>query len=163
MIFLTVGSALPFDRLVVAVDDLVGRGVIRDEVFAQVGVGGARPRHMRAEEVLAKPRFDELVRGASALVGHAGMGTITAALEHGKPLVVMPRRKEHGELVNDHQLATARRFEQDGMVLVAYDVDQLAAKLAAVPTFVPRRRVAQPEAVARRVGEFLAGLGRPRT
>jgi beta-1,4-N-acetylglucosaminyltransferase len=158
VIFLTVGSAFPFDRLVVAVDELVGRGLVREEVFAQIGVGGARPKHMRCEEVLDKPRFDALVREASALVGHAGMGTITAALEHKKPLVVLPRRKEHGELVNDHQLATARRFEADGMVLAAYEVGQLAEKIAALATFVPRQRVAQPEAVARRVGEFLAGL-----
>ena len=37
MIFLTVGSRYGFDRLVRAVDGLVERGVITDEVVAQIG------------------------------------------------------------------------------------------------------------------------------
>jgi beta-1,4-N-acetylglucosaminyltransferase len=158
VILVTVGSAFPFDRLVLAMDDLVSRGIVTGDVLAQVGVGGAKPRHMRAVEVMDKPQFDEAVRGATCLVGHAGMGTITMALERGKPLLVMPRRKEHGELVNDHQLATARRFEAQGQVLVAYEPPQLEEKINALATFVPAPRVAQADQVARRIGEFLAGL-----
>lgn len=158
MIVLTVGSAFPFDRLVRAVDELVGAGVVKEPVFAQVGVGGYRPAHMQAEEMLEKPRFDELVRGATSLIAHAGMGTITMALEHGKPLLVMPRRKMHGELVNDHQLATARRFETQRQVLVAYEVGELAQKLAALGSFVPEPRTSQADLVAQRIGRFLAEL-----
>lgn len=159
MIVLTVGSAFPFDRLVRAVDELVGAGAVKEPVFAQIGVGGYRPSHMQAEEMIDKPRFDELVRGATSLIGHAGMGTITMALELGKPLLVMPRRKMHGELVNDHQLATARKFESQRQVLVAYEADQLAEKLAALARFVPEPRVSQADLVARRIGRFLGDLG----
>lgn len=155
MIVLTVGSVFPFDRLVEAVDELVGRGAVSDEVFAQVGVGGVRPKHMQFVEVMEKPRFDSLMRGASGLIGHAGMGTITMALEMRKPLLVMPRRKLHGELVNDHQLATARRFESQRQVLVAYEPAELAAKLPLLSSFVPEPRVAHADKVAKRIGAFL--------
>lgn len=37
MIFLTVGNRYGFDRLVSAVDALVARGVITDDVVAQIG------------------------------------------------------------------------------------------------------------------------------
>ena len=50
----------------------------------------------------------------TAIVAHAGMGTILTALEIGKPLLVMPRRAALGEHRNDHQLATARRFADLG-------------------------------------------------
>jgi beta-1,4-N-acetylglucosaminyltransferase len=155
VIVLTVGSVFPFDRLVAAVDELVGRGVVTDEVFAQVGSGGVRPKHMRFVEAMEKPRFDVLLREASGVIGHAGMGTITMALEMRKPLLVMPRRKQFGELVNDHQLATARRFEAQRQVLVAYEPRELEAKLPLLAGFVPEPRVAHAERVAKRVGAFL--------
>jgi exopolysaccharide biosynthesis glucuronosyltransferase PssE len=161
VILLTVGSVFPFDRLVTAVDELVGRGAIEERVIAQVGTGGVRPRHMESVEVLDKPSFDALLARARGLIGHAGMGTITMALERGTPLLVMPRRKEFGELVNDHQLATARRFEAEHQVLVAYEPADLAAKLPLLATFVPAPRVAHADRVARRIGTFLAQISPP--
>lgn len=158
MILLTVGSAFPFDRLVGAMDRLVGQGVVKDEVFAQVGVGGLKPRHMKAAEVLDKAQFDALVRQASSFVGHAGMGTITMALDLKKPLLVVPRRREHREIVNDHQVETARRFEEEGQVLAAFEVDDLPQRLAALSTFVPRPRTAHPDDVAHCIGAFLETL-----
>ena len=37
MIFLTVGTLFPFDRLVNAVDKAVANGLITEDVFAQIG------------------------------------------------------------------------------------------------------------------------------
>ena len=37
MIFLTVGSMFPFDRLVQAVDDMIARQLITETVVAQIG------------------------------------------------------------------------------------------------------------------------------
>ncbi len=60
------------------------------------------------------------MQAATAIVAHAGMGTILTALEMGKPLLVMPRRAALGEHRNDHQLATASRFAELGRVKVAF-------------------------------------------
>ncbi len=158
MIFLTVGTSFPFDRLVRSVDDLLDEGVIEEEVFAQVGVGGYRPRHMECCELLDKAAFDARVEAADSLVSHAGMGTITNALEHGKPLLVMPRLKRHGELVNDHQIATARKFGELRHVLVAHTPEELRDTLPLLHDFVPEPRVAQAAAVAERIARFLADL-----
>lgn len=158
MIFVTVGTMFPFDRLIRAVDDLVGRGAISEPVFAQVGAGGYRPKHFESSEMLDKARFDAILREASCIVSHAGMGTITMALELRKPVVVMPRLHRLGEHVNDHQVATARRFAADHLVLAAFDESEIEARLAEVAGFVPAVRVAQPELVARRVRDFLAEL-----
>ena len=109
MIFLTVGTQFPFDRLVKAVDDAAGKGAAGDEVFAQTGGGTYRPRNMKYVEKMERGEFAECVAKARAIIGHAGMGTILVAVEAGKPLLVMPRRAEFGEIVNDHQLATAAK------------------------------------------------------
>lgn len=158
MILLTVGTSKPFDRLVLAMDELVASGAVKEKVFAQIGVEGTRPRHMEFTELLEKPEFDELLGRASFVVSHAGMGTITMCLEQGKRLIVMPRLRRYGELVNDHQISTARRFESLGHVLAAYEPGDIARRLEEVASFVPRPRVADPESVARRIGEFLGRI-----
>ncbi|HNS20224.1 MAG TPA: glycosyltransferase [Sedimentisphaerales bacterium] len=158
MIFLTVGTQFPFDRLVKAVDDLVAAGVIKDEVFAQIGDEAYQPRNFEAVASLDKKAFDERIHEASALISHAGMGTITMALDTGKPLLAMPRRRQYGEVVNDHQVAIARKFEQLGHLLVAYSSEELADKVELLKRFQPSPRRVQPEAVVRRIEEFLEAL-----
>ena len=69
------------------------------------------------------------MRSSTAIVAHAGMGTILTALELGKPLLIMPRRAALGEHRNDHQLATAERFAAVDGVKVAFDETEFALKL----------------------------------
>lgn len=160
MIFVTVGTSFPFDRLVRAVDEAVEQGAITEEVFAQVGVGGCRPRSFASVETMNKVEFDEYFSRSSAIISHAGMGTISMACERGKPILVMPRLKIHKELVNDHQTIAARRFEQMGHVLAAYDAKQLVDKCAQLSRFTPTPRAAEPQAVAERIAFFLKTLSR---
>jgi len=107
---------------------------------------------------LEKNVFDKRLREASSVISHAGMGTITMALKNHKPLLVMPRLKRYREHVNDHQVATARKFEELGHILVAYETEELPVKIEELKTFVPRKREAQPHAVAERIARFLNDL-----
>jgi beta-1,4-N-acetylglucosaminyltransferase len=155
MIFVTVGTLFSFERLVNAVDDAVGRGLIDEEVFAQIGPCQTKPRHLKYVEMLEKKGYDEMVKNASGLISHAGMGSITLALNHDKPLLVMPRMKCYNEHVNDHQVDTARRFEQLGHVLVAYEANELVPKIKQLRSFVPKKRQCNPQAVVERISNFL--------
>jgi UDP-N-acetylglucosamine transferase subunit ALG13 len=155
MIFLTVGTLFPFDRLVQIVDSAVGRSLIEDEVFAQIGHNTFKPKNIKYIEVLDKDSFDEKVNKAAYLISHAGMGTITMALDYGKPLLVMPRLKRFKEHVNDHQIATARKFEQLGHILAVYEAEELPHKIKQLRTFVPRPRKNQAETVGARIAGFL--------
>jgi beta-1,4-N-acetylglucosaminyltransferase len=158
MIFLTVGTQFPFDRLVRAVDDWLDRNSLGEEVFAQVGDSTYTPRHFEAVVSLDKAAFDQRFRQASAIISHAGMGTITMALDHGKSLLAMPRLKKHREVVSDHQGPLAQKFEALGHILLALDETQLPAKFSQLRSFAPQPRRADHEAVARRIGRFLNRL-----
>lgn len=158
MIFLTVGTQFPFDRLVRSVDEAISQNGFDEEIFAQVGDSSYRPRNFEAVPSLEKCVFDKYVRGASCIIGHAGIGIITTALENNKPLLVMPRLKRYGEVVNDHQLAIAKRFELLGHVLVAYKTEELPRKIKQLRTFVPRKRESQHQAVTDRITRFLNEL-----
>ncbi len=159
MIFLTVGTVMPFDRLVQAVDDAVAAGVIVAPVFAQIGETSLRPRNMEYAAVLDKHDFDRKVAEAEYLISHAGMGSITTALERNKRLLVMPRRKRFHEHVNDHQVATARKFSALGHVLVAYDAGEMPRRLQEIVSFTPAPRVSQADQVAGRIMQFLEQIG----
>lgn len=159
MIFLTVGTVMPFDRLVQAVDDAVAAGVIVTPVFAQIGETSLRPKNMEYAAVLDKHDFDRKVGEAEYLISHAGMGSITTALERNKRLLVMPRRKQFHEHVNDHQVATARKFSALGHVLVAYDAGEMPRRLQEIVSFTPAPRVSQADRVAGRIMQFLEQIG----
>jgi beta-1,4-N-acetylglucosaminyltransferase len=155
MIFLTVGTQFPFDRLVKAVDKAIESVELDEEIYAQVGDSSYRPRNFKTVSYMDKKEYDEFVKKASGLISHAGMGSIMMALNSSKPLLVMPRLKKYGEVVNDHQLSIAGKFEKLGHILVAYNEDELLDKLTQLKDFVPLKRDVQCEAIIERISSYL--------
>ncbi len=128
MIFITVGTDLPFDRMLKVIDAWAGENK-RKDIFAQIGEGGWEPKHIAFSHFLQPPQFVEKFKASSIIISHAGMGTILSALHHGKPILVMPKRASLGEHRNEHQTATAKRMMEFGNVNVAFDETELREKL----------------------------------
>ncbi len=158
MIFLTVGTLFEFDRLIRSVDELVRSGQIEEEVFAQIGTGQYKPYSMNYVDILEKSKFEEIISQSNALISHAGMGSISMAIKYNKPLLVMPRLKKYGEHVNDHQLDTARKFEQLGHILAAYSEQELVEKIPLLESFVPKLRVPNRQGVIDRINKYLTNF-----
>ncbi|PSC02428.1 glucuronosyltransferase [Alsobacter soli] len=128
MIFVAVGTQMPFDRLIRAIDSWAdSRG--ENDVFAQCGDTGYTAKRIRMQSFLSPQEFTRCVESADLIVSHAGMGTIITALEKGKPILVMPRRACLGEHRNEHQLGTARNFAPSNSIEVAFDEQELIAKM----------------------------------
>ena len=130
MIFVTVGTQLPFDRLIAAVDHWAGLSG-RADVFAQTCGGTYRPAHMMNRARITPAECREYFARADIVVAHAGMGTIISAIEAGKPLVIVPRRMDFGEHRNDHQVATCERFCNLPNVFVANMEEEIPEKINA--------------------------------
>jgi len=128
LIFVAVGTQLPFDRLIRAVDAWAGHRQRRD-IVAQVGLTAYRACNIETHPFLDPREFRRCVAEAELTVSHAGMGTIITALELGRNVVVMPRRAELSEHRNDHQLATARHFLVQGRIKVAFNEGDLVTEL----------------------------------
>lgn len=128
MIFVTVGSQEPFDRLIRAVDEWA-RSRARSDVFAQIASSTFHPQHIKFTHFLEPAEFNRVLQETRVIVAHAGMGSIISALELGKPIVIMPRRADFRETRNDHQVATAERFGAQGRIIVADDEKDLPEKL----------------------------------
>lgn len=129
MIFVTVGTQLPFDRLVKWMDDWAGRNPDR-KVFAQIGPSSYVPKNIDYADFVTPARSKELVGKSELVVSHAGMGSILTALTTRVPLVMVPRRAALGEHRNDHQLATAERIGGRAGLAVALEVEQLEGILS---------------------------------
>ena len=149
MIFVTVGTDQPFDRMVKVIDSWATEHG-REDLFAQIGEGGWEPRAIPFAHFLSPPEFKDRFSQARVIVAHAGMGTILSALHHGKPILVMPKKASLGEQRNEHQLATARRMMSLGNVTVAFDEAELLEKLDHLDSLFPREKI-PPVATGRRV------------
>lgn len=124
MIFVTVGTQLPFDRLLAAVDRWAGFHP-EQTVVAQTGASSLALRNMVARAWMSSAEFEESIRGAELVVAHAGMGTILTARRFEVPLLVMPRLAKLSEIRTDHQQATARRLEELSLASVAWSEDEV--------------------------------------
>lgn len=125
MIFVTVGTQGPFDRMIRAIDEWATRHG-REDVFAQIGRDAWRPKTIEWVASLDAVEFKRRVEAAQVVVSHAGMGTILTALELGKPVLIMPRRAALGEQRNDHQVATVKKLGALQLATVANDEVELA-------------------------------------
>jgi UDP-N-acetylglucosamine transferase subunit ALG13 len=98
-----------------------------------VQFGPSTVRSLRASVQAEYLPFDEVVayiRKARAVVMHAGVGSVMISLANGKRPIVMARRQEFGEHVDDHQLELARRMDATGLATFVDDQDALGAALA---------------------------------
>lgn len=141
-IFVTVGTQLPFDRLLGAMDawaaDHPGTPVL-----AQTGASapGTRPyRHLSCVARLDQAEFTRHCAEARLIVAHAGMGTILQALDLGKPVIIMPRLPELGEHRNGHQVDTAVKMAELPNVAVVQGALGLHAAIEAI-LYAPERRI----------------------
>jgi len=131
MIFATVGTQLPFDRLLLSLD---GWAATRPDVpvMAQTGASTQRFRNIATVGHVSQSEFRTRLREARVVVAHAGMGTILTAAELGKPLILMPRLARFGEHRNDHQLDTVSEMARLSNVTVAETGEDLHARLDAL-------------------------------
>jgi UDP-N-acetylglucosamine transferase subunit ALG13 len=131
VIFVTIGSMFPFDRLVRAADAwAAARPDPQEEIFAQIGGGAYRPAHMAFVDRLERGEYEAAVARARLVVAHAGVGSVVTAGQHGKPVVVMPRRHHLGEHTSDHQMETVGWLRGKPGVHVAETEEELPARIA---------------------------------
>ena len=136
MIFVTVGTHHdPFERLLTALGELDG-----GELVVQYGPGTPPPGVARAEAYLPFEEMVECFREAEKVITHAGVGSIICARREGHTPLVVPRRHDLGEHVDEHQAELTRALDARGSVLAVWEIGDLPRLLAGLP---PRRAAAE--------------------
>ena len=126
LIFVTVGGMRAFERLVREMDRIAGE--LDEQVVMQLGSTDYEPKNCEYFRFMPRRDIEKCYAGASVIVCHAGTGSVLTALEHNKPLVLVPRMKRYGEVFDDHQLEIAREMESRGVTAV-YDISNLQSAL----------------------------------
>jgi UDP-N-acetylglucosamine transferase subunit ALG13 len=147
MIFVTVGTAdkgIDFTRLVQAMDRVAGR--LGADVLIQRGPVDYEPVHARHVRFVTFGEALELFRDADFIVGHCGTGTVLNAVRYAKPMIVVPRRRDAGELdSDDHQLQLAAQVAGMEGFRVVEDIEQLEAAVREFLEKPPPRPRPSPE------------------
>lgn len=106
----------PFDRLVTWLD-VFATAHPEVEVFVQHGSSGS-PNVADGRPLLPLEDLRARFADAIAIVTHGGPATIMDAIDAGRTPIVVPRRPDLGEHVDDHQLLFARRLATAGRILL---------------------------------------------
>lgn len=132
MIYVTVGTMfMDFPRLIRKMDAIASD--TREHIIVQIGLGSTLPEH--CEHFRFRPREDVLAlqREARVIVSHAGIGSVLDAMEAGRPLIVVPRRKKFREHVTEHQMEVAEAVQRRGWGRMVLDIEELAGACANPP------------------------------
>jgi UDP-N-acetylglucosamine transferase subunit ALG13 len=132
LLFVTVGTDHhPFHRLVTWVDAWLAEQD-PNKVRCLVQTGTSRPPD-RADHVdfLPYQQMQQTIEAAAMLVCHGGPGSIMLCRWLGKRPIVVPRRRELGEHVDDHQVVFSRRMAANGELELAEDEHTFSSLLTA--------------------------------
>lgn len=126
LIFVCVGSRnYQFNRLFIELDKLCEEGVIKEEVFAQIGTSTYKPKYFQYKDFISPEEFEEKIKNADIVISHGASGSIMKALNLGKKVIAVTRLKKYGEHINDHQIQNNEAFASNKYVLAVYEMEDL--------------------------------------
>lgn len=96
-----------------------------EEVIIQTGKIRYEIKNAKNFIFLSGEEFSKLYEDARLIVSHAGVGSIITALRYNKPLIIVPRMKKYGEVIDNHQIEIAGKIEKEEITTVSYDVRNL--------------------------------------
>ena len=127
MIFVTVGThEQPFDRLLKWIDEMVKNKQINEKVIIQKGYTEYEPINCESYKLISYNEMQNFIREARIVITHGGPASFIAPLSIGKIPIVVPRKKEFSEHVNNHQLEFAKEVEKRMKnIIVATNEDEI--------------------------------------
>lgn len=122
-VFVTLGTIRPyrFDALIDRILQLLPRDA---DVVWQLGATERNDLPGQSHTQMSASHFRDVAAQAGTVISHAGTGTALELIEMGHRPVLVPRRAERREHIDDHQLQIARDLATRGLVTLR-EVEQL--------------------------------------
>ncbi len=125
MIFVTVGThEQPFDRLLKWIDTMVKEKKIQEKVIIQKGYTDYEPKYCESYQLISYEKMQKYIEEARIVITHGGPASFIAPLSIGKVPIVVPRKKEFNEHVNNHQLDFAREVEKRMNTIILVETEK---------------------------------------
>lgn len=131
MIFVTVGThEQQFNRILEKIDQLIGEGLINEEVIIQSGFSTYKVKNCRCESIISYSEMINNIKAARIVITHGGPATFIMPLKYGKIPIVVPRQKQFDEHVNDHQIEFAKKVKnRHNNIILVEEIDELSKVL----------------------------------
>lgn len=149
----------PFHRMIEFVEQLVKEKIVSEDVFLQSGNTPFNSSKIKVVPFVDHNEMNRLIEQASFVITHSGVGSITSALKKGKKVIVIPRKFEHGEHVNDHQLEIAQYFYEEGYIQMCETYNELVHVICTLDKFAPNSFDQGNTKMVRLISEFINGKG----
>ena len=144
-----------FNRLLEEIDRLIINGKIREKVIVQAGYTKYESQNMKIIDFVSSEELEKLEQQAYYVITHGGVGSIIGSIEKGKKVIAVPRLKQYGEHVNNHQLDIVESFDKLGYIIGITDVSQLSDALQRIDTFEPKRYIQNTGNIIKIVENFI--------
>ncbi len=139
MILVTLGTQdKQFTRLLDCVEEAIEKGIIQEEVIAQIGQTPYQSRNMKCFSFLDSADFDAYLEKARVVISHGGVGTISKAVSLLKPVIACPRLEKYGAHHNDHQIQIIEKLSEAGSLIPMWKTEDLENCLKQAQDFFPR-------------------------
>lgn len=159
MIFITLGSQkFQFNRLLKAVDDLIERDIIQEEVFAQTGYSTYVPKYYKSKDFLDRDSFLSMEGKADIVITHGGTGAIIGAVKQGKKIIAVPRLAKYKEHVDDHQLQLIKQFDEMNLICNCINCDELEKAIEEVRVKKYSSYTSNTHAILASIEKFIEGI-----
>lgn len=156
MIFVTVGSQkFQFNRLLKEVDELIEKEIIKDEVFAQIGVSDYKPKNYEYVNFMSQNDFGEKIDESDMIITHAGTGIIVNSIKKGKKVVAIPRLSKYQEHVDDHQMQLIKEFEELNLIEPVYEINELKNAIEKAKNKKYNRYISNINLIINSIKEFI--------
>lgn len=127
MIFVTVGThEQSFDRLIKYIDQLKKDNIITENVIIQSGYSTYEAKYCKFKKLFSYKEMNDLVKQARIIITHGGPSSFIMPLQLGKIPIVVPRKFEFNEHVNNHQVFFSKAVaERMGTIIVVEELKEL--------------------------------------
>lgn len=138
MILVLLGTfKIDFYRPIIAIENAVKDGDIREEIIIQAGHTAFTSEFLIMRSFIDPKELDQLYDRAEIIITHAGVGSILKGFKMHKKIIAIPRLYKFKEHVDDHQIDILNEFARCNYLIPWHEHDNFKDLLIKVRKFEP--------------------------
>lgn len=159
MIFVTLGSQkFQFNRILKEIDRLIEIGIIKEEVFAQIGYSDYKPKYFEFKKFLDRDEFIQTMDRCEKIITHGGTGTIISAIKKDKKVIAVARLAKYDEHVDDHQLQLIKEFNDINLIFGTGNCNELEAFIKKIDNKVFNKYLSNTDNIIKSLESYIDSI-----
>ena len=144
-----------FKRLLKELDRLKENKIIKEEIIVQAGYTKYESKNLEIFDFIDKNKLEEYQDKADLIITHGGVGSIISSIKNGKKVIAVPRLKEYGEHVNNHQKDIVENFSEQGYIIGINNIKELEKAYKDIKNFKPKKYIPNNSKIIKIVEDFI--------